>query len=58
MIVYLGETKVTIRQGNKSYKAINTESIIPPGVGTLLMSLDNYLLADVQDVYLIPKEDD
>ena len=56
MALYLGEQKVKLIQGDKSY-ILNVGSFSSTIEELILKALDNYLLADVDGIYLTPKEE-
>ena len=57
MALYLGSEKVKVISDNIRY-IINLYSSTPIATINALLSSDNYVLKDLNDLYLIPKEDE
>lgn len=58
MRLYLGRDKVKIVVGGNVYKMLSPFTIPTPINDIFLKSVDNYILTDLNGVYLIPKESD
>ena len=56
MALYLGSDKVKINYNGCVYN-LNLSSTTPTLNNVLLLSSDGYVLTDINELYLIPKED-
>ena len=57
MALYLGSDKVKVILDNTSYH-LNLVTITSSVVGAKLLSLDDYILKDLNGLYLMSKEED
>ena len=58
MRLYLGKDKVKVVLDGNLYQMISPFIISTPINNVSLQSVDNYILTDINGVYLIPKESD
>lgn len=55
MALYLGTNKVKINVDGKTYR-LNLLSTIPTIIGTRLLTPDDYILKDINGLYITAKE--